>query len=84
MHAPRRFVESSSRLVSLDRLVIDGVLVFALQDVSEHRTSVAVRRIFLTGLEGHFHNRRTGVLPVQFFDDVPLGQLSHLYLALPV
>ena len=81
--APRRFVERFPGLVGLDRLVVDGVLVFALQDVAEHRAGVAVRRILLAGLEGHFYHRRTGVLPVQLLDDVPLGQLGHLHLALP-
>jgi hypothetical protein len=83
VHSPRRFVERFPSLVGLDRLVVHGVLVFALEDVAEHRAGVAVRRILLAGLEGHFSHRRTCVLPVQLLDDVPLGQLCRLHLALP-
>ena len=47
VHRPRRFVERLSGLEGLDRLVVDGVLVFALQDVAERRAGVAVRRVLL-------------------------------------
>jgi hypothetical protein len=83
VHRSRRLVERIPGLVALDRLVVDGVLVFALQDVAEHRAGVAVRRILLAGLEGHFYHRRTGSLPIQLLDDVPLGQLGHLHVARP-
>src|SRR5262245_10132017 len=79
VHRSRRLVERIPGLVGLDRLVVEGVLVLALQDVAEHRAGVAVRRILLAGLEGHFYHRRTGSLPVQLLDDVPLGQLGHLH-----
>src|SRR5262245_59272704 len=49
MHAPRRFVKRFPGLVSLDRFVVDSVLVVAFKDVAEHRAGVAVRRIFLAG-----------------------------------
>src|SRR6516162_8457004 len=75
MHRSRRLVERIPGLVGLDRLVVEGVLVFALQDVAEHRAGMAVRRILLAGLEGHFYHRRTGSLPVQLLNDVSLGKL---------
>src|SRR5215831_13280760 len=50
----RRLVECIPGLVGLDRLVVEGVLVFALQDVAEHRAGMAVRRILIAGPEGHF------------------------------
>src|SRR5262245_2374974 len=43
VHRPRRLVERVPGLVGLGRLVVEGVLVFALQDVAEHRAGVAVR-----------------------------------------
>src|SRR5262245_21518324 len=79
VQTPRRFVERVAGLVLLDRLVVDGVLVLALQDVAERRAGVAVRRILLAGPEGYFVHRRAGSLPAQLLDDVPLGQLGHLH-----
>ena len=49
VHRPRRLVEHFPGLVGLDRLVVDGVLVFALQDVAEHRAGVAVGESFWPG-----------------------------------
>src|SRR6516162_7600066 len=43
VHRSRRLVERIPCLVFLDRLVVEGVLVFALQDVAEHRAGMAVR-----------------------------------------
>src|SRR5438270_559410 len=43
VHGSRRLVERIPGLVFLDRLVVEGVLVFALQDVAEHRAGMAVR-----------------------------------------
>src|SRR5262249_41873076 len=45
VHRSRRLVERIPGLVGLDRLVVEGVLVFALQDVAEHRAGMAVRGI---------------------------------------
>src|SRR6185369_6193499 len=50
VHRSRRLVERIPGLVFLDRLVAEGVLVFALQDVAEHRAGMAVRRVLLAGL----------------------------------
>src|SRR6516162_412209 len=41
--AAGRLVERIPGLVGLDRLVVEGVLVFALQDVAEHRAGMVVR-----------------------------------------
>src|SRR3954449_11891380 len=71
VHRSRRLVERIPGPVFLDRLVVEGVLVFALQDVAEHRAGVVVRWILLAELEGHFYHRLTGSLPVQLLDDVP-------------
>src|SRR4051794_37684985 len=43
VHRSRRLVERIPGLVGLDRLVAEGVLVFALQDVAEHRAGVMLR-----------------------------------------
>src|SRR4051794_18117712 len=43
VHRSRRLVERIPGLVLLDRLVVEGVLVLALQDVAEHRAGMAVR-----------------------------------------
>src|SRR5262249_25836902 len=43
VHRSRRLVERMPGLVFLDRLVVEGVLVFALQDVAEHRAGMVVR-----------------------------------------
>lgn len=43
MKTHRRFIERVTRLESLDRLVVDGPLVLALQNVPEHRTRMTVR-----------------------------------------
>src|SRR5512135_889267 len=43
VHRSRRLVERIPGLVFLDRLVVEGVLVFALQDVAEHRAGMVVR-----------------------------------------
>src|SRR5262249_55047157 len=43
VHSSRRLVERIPGLVGLDRLVVEGVLVFALQDVAEHRAGMVVR-----------------------------------------
>src|SRR5262249_16866038 len=42
VHRSRRLVERIPGLVGLDRLVVEGVLVFALQDVAEDRAGVTV------------------------------------------
>src|SRR5215831_15487376 len=42
VHRSRRLVERIPGLVFLERLVVEGVLVFALQDVAEHRAGVVV------------------------------------------
>src|SRR6516164_6024806 len=42
VHRSRRLVERIPGLVGLDRLVVEGVVVFALQDVAEHRAGMAV------------------------------------------
>src|SRR5437763_3720738 len=75
----RRLVERIPGLVFLDRLVVEGVLVFALQDVAEHRAGMVVRRVLLAGLEGHFQHRRLRLLPVDLLGDVSLGKLGHRY-----
>src|SRR4051794_33568782 len=41
--AAGRLVECVPGLVGPDRLVVEGVLVFALKDVAEHRAGMAVR-----------------------------------------
>src|SRR5262245_19796070 len=64
VQTPGRFVERVAGLVLPDRLVVDGVLVLALQDVAERRAGMALRRILLTGPESHFVHHRTGNLPV--------------------
>src|SRR5262249_48968950 len=76
VHRSRRLVERVAGLVFLDPLVVDGVLVFALQDVAEHRAGMVVRRVLLAGLEGHFQHRR--LLPVDLLGDVSLGHPGHL------
>src|SRR5262249_20591140 len=43
VHRSRRLVERVPGLVRLDRFVVEGVLVFALQDVAEHRAGMVVR-----------------------------------------
>jgi hypothetical protein len=83
VHRPRRFVERISGFVGLDRLIVDGVLVFAFQNVAEHRAGVAVRRILLAGPDSYYFDRRPGVFPVKLLDDVPLRQLGHFHLTLP-
>src|SRR4051794_7097886 len=47
--APGRLVESVPGLVGLDGVVVQGVLVLALQDVAEDRPGMAVRRALLPG-----------------------------------
>src|SRR3954451_9850569 len=79
VHRSRRLVERIPGLVYLDRLVAEGVLVFALQDVAEHRAGMVVRRVLLAGLEGHFQHRRLRLLPVDLLGDVSLGKLGHLH-----
>src|SRR5262245_13762703 len=43
VHRSRRLVERIPGLVFLDRLVVEGVLVFALQNVAEYRSGMVVR-----------------------------------------
>src|SRR4051794_7640203 len=43
VHRSRRLVERIPGLVGLDRLVVEGVLVFAFQDVAEHRAGMVMR-----------------------------------------
>jgi len=82
--APGRLVERVPGLVGRDGVVVEGVLVLALQDVPEHRPGVAVREDPSAGFDRHLLNRHLGVLPVQLLDDVPPGELGHLGPALLV
>src|SRR4051794_1561239 len=80
MDAPGRFIERLTGRVSLYGFVVDGVLVLALEDVSEDRAGVAVRRTLLTNLNCHFLDRHFCSLSVQLFDDVSLGESLYLHM----
>src|SRR6516165_10388760 len=52
VHRSRRLVERIPGLVFFDRLVVEGMLVFALQDVAEHRAGM----VFGYVLEGEYEH----------------------------
>src|SRR5262249_61035583 len=52
VQTPRRFVERVAGLVLLDRLVVGGGLVLALQDIAERRAGRGGRGILLCGPPG--------------------------------
>src|SRR5262245_1150248 len=84
VQAAGRLVERVPRLERLGRLVVDGPLVLALQDVPDHRAGVAVRLASLTGVQRHFHDRYLRLLAVQLLDDVPRGDRLHSVLLVMV
>src|SRR5262245_59908683 len=74
VQATGRLVEGVARLENLGRLVVDGPLVLALQNVPERRAGVAVRRLRLARPEGHLDRRGLRLLPVHLLSDVAGGQ----------
>src|SRR5262245_28719385 len=74
VQAAGRLVEGVTGLEDPGLVVVDGPLVLALQDVAERRAGVAVRRLHLARRQRHLDHRGLRLLPVQLFDDVPLGE----------
>src|SRR5262245_43035909 len=58
VQTPGRLVERLARLERLGRLVVDGPLVLAFQNVAERRAGVAVRRLHLARRQRHLDRRR--------------------------
>ena len=56
-------------------LLVDGMLVLALQDVAEHRAGVAVQRTGLARFERHFHRRHLAFIPVERLGHAKVGAL---------
>jgi hypothetical protein len=69
--APGRLVERAPGLVCRDGLVVEGMLVLALQDVPEHGPGEAVRGDPPAGLDRDLLHRHPGIFPVQPLGDVP-------------
>ena len=63
-------VERFSGRELLHRLVAEGQLELAFQDVAEDRTGMTVRLAGFSRLVGHLDHRDAGFLPVQGLDDV--------------
>src|SRR6476620_6880452 len=85
MQAPTRLVERLPRIEYFRRLVVDGPLILALQDVPEHRAGVPVRLACLPGLVRHLNECDLCLLTVQLLGDVaccdgPCGVLPVIML----
>jgi CHAT domain-containing protein len=84
VQAPAPFVERLAGLEDLRRLVVDGPLVLAFQDVPECRPGMAVRGARMAGFQRHLDRRRIRLLAVQLLGNLPHCQQSGCRVLLAV